>query len=116
MPKRKRERLFIGISGKAVALDVETGAEIWRTKLKGSGTVLLHRTGSALYASVSGELFCLDPDSGGIRWHNKLKGLGFGLVSMATTAEDAEQSSAYVPIAEALRQQAARHASAGAAG
>lgn len=114
MPRRKREVLFIGVSGKVLALDADTGAEIWRTKLKGSGTVLLHRDASRLYASVSGELFCLDAESGATRWHNKLKGLGMGLVSMATTAEDAQQSTAYVSIAETLRQNAA-HAGHGAA-
>ena len=113
MPRDKRQLLYIGASGKVVALDASTGAEIWRTKLKGSGTVLLHRDDAHLYATVSGELFCLDPDSGGTRWHNKLKGLGLGLVSMATTSEDAEKSSAYVPIAEQLRQ-AAAHAAHGA--
>jgi outer membrane protein assembly factor BamB len=115
MPRRKRELLFIGVSGKVVALDAETGTEIWRTKLKSTGTVLLHRADTQLYASVSGELFCLDPQSGAMRWHNKLKGLGLGLVSMATTKDAAEQSTEYVPIAEALRQRAA-HASASSAG
>jgi hypothetical protein len=115
MPKRKREMLFIAVSGKVLALDAETGTELWRTKLKSSGTVLLHRDDTRLYASVSGEMFCLDPENGTTRWHNKLKGLGLGLVSMATTADDAAQSTGYVSIAESLRQQAA-HASTGAAG
>jgi outer membrane protein assembly factor BamB len=107
MPRNQRQLLYIGASGKVLAMDAATGAEVWRTKLKGSGTVLLHRDASHLYATVSGELFCLDPDSGGTRWHNKLKGLGLGIVSMATTRADAERSSAYVPIAEQLRHNAA---------
>lgn len=113
MPRDKRQLLHIGTSGKVLALDAATGVEVWRTKLKGSGTVLLHCDVSQLYASVSGELFCLDSETGGIRWHNKLKGLGLGIVSMATTSADAKKTAAYVPIAEQLRQ-AAAHAAHGA--
>jgi outer membrane protein assembly factor BamB len=113
MPRNKRELLFIGVSGKVLALDADTGTEVWRTKLKTSGTVLLHRNATRLFASVSGELFCLDPENGGTRWHSKLKGLGLGIVSMATSAADEEQRGDYVTIAETLRQRAA-HASAGA--
>lgn len=113
MPRNRRELLFIGVSGKVLALDADTGTEVWRTKLKGSGTVLLHRDDHRLYASVSGELFCLDPDNGGMRWHEKLKGLGLGLVSMATSAKDAEKRGEYVTIAESMRQAAAHAAQAG---
>jgi outer membrane protein assembly factor BamB len=114
MPKRKRDVVFVGASGKVMAVDADTGTEIWRTKLKASGTVVLHRDAERLYATVAGELFCVDPSSGTIRWHNKLKGLGLGIVSLATEPGDAEHASAYVPIAQALRQQAA--AAHGAAG
>lgn len=113
MPRKPRQLLFIGVSGKVLALDASSGTEIWRTKLKGSGTVLLYRDESQLYATVSGELFCLDPDGGSVRWHNKLKGLGLGIVSMAATAADAERSMPYVPIAEQLRQQASHAAHGG---
>ena len=107
MPRNPKQPLYIGASGKVLALDSDTGSEIWRTKLKSSGTVLLLRDATQIYASVNGELFCLDPDNGAIRWHNKLKGLGLGLVSMATSYEDARKIAAYVPIAEQLRQNAA---------
>jgi outer membrane protein assembly factor BamB len=105
MPKRKRQVLFIGAQGHVLALDAETGGELWRAKLKGSGTVLLHRDGEQLYASVSGELWCLDATNGAVRWHNKLKGLGLGIVSMCTTAEAEQRRAAYVTIAETMRQQ-----------
>ena len=105
MPKRKRQVLFIGAQGKVLAFDAETGGELWRSKLKGSGTVLLHRDGEHLYASVSGELWCLDAANGAVRWHNKLKGLGLGIVSMCTTAEAEQHRAAYVTIAETMRQQ-----------
>ena len=52
------DRVIIGIGGHAVALDVATGTELWRTKLKSSGVVL---------------------------WQNKLKGLGLGLVTLPGT-------------------------------
>lgn len=105
MPKHKRQVLFIGAQGKVLALDAETGGELWRSKLKGSGTVLLLRDKEQLYASVSGELWCLDVASGAVRWHNKLKGLGLGIVSMCTTAEAEQHRAAYVTIAETMRQQ-----------
>ena len=63
--------LFIGIGGRVLALDRRTGAEIWRTKVKGAtSTVILHRDGDQLYASASGELFCLDPATGEITFAN----------------------------------------------
>lgn len=112
MPRKDKQPLFIGAAGKVLALDSRTGAELWRTKLKSSGTVLLLRDEEQLYASVNGELFCLDPDSGGIRWQNKLKGLGLGLVSMATTFKDEKVTTPYVTIAEQMRQNAAAHGGA----
>jgi hypothetical protein len=48
-----------------------------------------------------------------MRWHQKLKGLGLGLVSMATSAKDAEKRGEYVTIAESMRQAAAHAAHAG---
>lgn len=107
MPKRKRQVLFIGAQGHVLALDAETGGELWRSKLKGSGTVLLLRDKEQIYASVSGELWCLDVANGAVRWHNKLKGLGLGIVSMCTTAEAEQHRAAYVTIAETMRQQQA---------
>lgn len=106
--------LFIGIGGRVLALDRRTGAEIWRTKVKGAtSTVILHRDGDQLYASASGELFCLDPATGTIRWHNKLKGLGLGIVAMATEVRDEPAStSSYVTVAQEL---ARKRAQAGAA-
>lgn len=110
MARRKQQSLFLGTGGKVLALDAATGTEIWRTKLKATGTVLLHRDETHLYASISGELFCLDPDSGSIKWHNKLKGLGLGLVSMVTTPKNEQESSQYITIAEQRRQAAAHSA------
>jgi len=76
--------LLIGIQGTVLALDRESGAEIWRTKLKGIGFVNVVLFGGQVLATTSGEIFCLDHGKGEILWHNPLKGLGRGLVTVAT--------------------------------
>jgi outer membrane protein assembly factor BamB len=76
--------VFIGIAGTVVALDRATGAEVWRTALKGTDFVNVALQDGDLYAAARGELFRLDPTTGNIRWQNPLKGLGRGLVTIAT--------------------------------
>lgn len=112
MPKPKRKLLYLGVKGHLLAVDAANGSEIWRTKLKGSGTVIVYRDDETLYASTHGELWCIDAESGSVRWTNPLKGLGYGIVSLATSAAEAAQSTAYVTIAEQMRQQAAQAAAA----
>jgi len=82
---RASDVVFIGVGSHAVALQVASGEELWRTKLKNSTFVTIAMEGDKLYAGASGELFCLDPSSGQILWHNKLKGLGLGVVAFAGT-------------------------------
>lgn len=77
--------LYIGVKGMALALDRATGAEVWRTELKGADFVNVVLVDGDLYASSRGELFCLDSATGKVRWHNPLKGLGLGLISIATS-------------------------------
>jgi outer membrane protein assembly factor BamB len=72
---------IIGVGGHVVAVDVSSGTESWRTKLKGSDTVTIRLFGNRILAGAGGELFCLDENSGQIVWRNKLKGLGLGLVA-----------------------------------
>jgi outer membrane protein assembly factor BamB len=74
-------QVFIGIRGHAVALDVATGEELWRTKLKGSGIATVSLAGGHLYGAASGEVFRLDPATGEILWRNRLPGLGLGVVA-----------------------------------
>ena len=95
------DRVIIGIGGHAVALDVATGAELWRTKLKGSGVVIVSTLGKRALAATGGELFCLEPYTGRILWQNKLKGLGLGLVTLpgsdivaAAAAQGAQRNAA----------------------
>jgi outer membrane protein assembly factor BamB len=104
--------VYVGIKGHVLALDVSTGAERWRTKLKGSDFVHVTSDGYRLLAAVRGEVFCLDGATGAVLWHNNLSGMGYGLASVLSGAFPTASNSA--PITEQhRRQQAARHAAAG---
>jgi outer membrane protein assembly factor BamB len=76
--------IFVGIKGCVVALDRDSGSEVWRAEL-GSEYVTVLWDGDGLFAATAGELTRLDPSSGAALWHNKLKGLGRGLVNLAST-------------------------------
>jgi outer membrane protein assembly factor BamB len=82
--------LFIGCNGHVAAIDIATGSEIWRTKLK-TGVVsatsyedvcTLEHEGR-VYAGCNGHLFCLDGATGTILWHNGLEGMGHNDVTLA---------------------------------
>ncbi|HEX5077232.1 MAG TPA: PQQ-binding-like beta-propeller repeat protein [Gemmatimonadaceae bacterium] len=109
--------VYIGLKAMVAALDRRTGAEVWRTPLKGgvgrsSSFVTLHRDGDILYAGVGGELWALDPKSGAVLWHNPLKGFGYGISSILGDSD--EMSSSALPGAAAeYQRQAAAAASAG---
>ena len=77
--------MYLGVRGTVVALDRRTGAEVWRTPLKGGDFVNVALDGDSLFATARGEIFCLDPVTGRIRWANPLKGLGWGLITIAGT-------------------------------
>ncbi len=79
--------LYIGVGGHVVAVDLATGTEMWRTKLKRTSYVTLQVTEHAIYAGANGELFCLDPATGSIRWKNGLSGLGYGLITFGDNPE-----------------------------
>ena len=79
--------VYVGLKAMVVALDRRTGAEVWRTPLKGgvgrsSSFVTLYRDDAILFAGVGGELFALDPKTGALLWHNPLKGFGYGIPSI----------------------------------
>ena len=107
MPRRSaRTLIHVGIRHSVVALDAETGEEVWRTKLKGHSFAGVFRDGAALYATASGEVFRLDPETGAVLWNAPLKGLGTGLaivVGAGTTPE--QQRAAYVTTAQQLTAQ-----------
>jgi outer membrane protein assembly factor BamB len=80
----RNDYVYIGIKGTVLALDRTTGAERWRTSLRGSDFVNVVVDGDTVYAATKGELTCLDATTGGLRWMNKLSGLGYGMVSIGT--------------------------------
>lgn len=85
MPRDPQTLVYVGIKNVVVALDAATGAEVWRTQIRGSGYINVLWDGNALLVSSSGEVWRLDPATGTGLWHNELKGLGRGLVSLATS-------------------------------
>lgn len=76
--------VFVAGAGQVAALDRATGAEVWRTKLKGATFVNLLSGNGELYATAYGEIFALDPATGTVLWTNPLKGMGYGLIAMAS--------------------------------
>jgi outer membrane protein assembly factor BamB len=108
---RFSEVIFIGVKGTVVALDRATGAERWRTHLRGSDFVNVVLDGDVVLATTKGEIHCLDAASGGVRWVNKLAGFGFGMVSIGSAS--GQQS---LNAAEKHRRDAAAAAAAASAG
>ena len=108
--------VYVGLKSSVVALDRRTGAEVWKTPLKGgvgrsTTFVTLHRDGDILFAGVGGELFALDPKNGTLLWHNPLKGFGFGIPSILGDTDGTNQSGLpAAAAAEHARQAAARSA------
>jgi outer membrane protein assembly factor BamB len=96
-----KDRLFIGIGGRVVALDPMTGQELWRQRLASSGVATVAIIGEGLYGAAAGELFRLDPATGQILWQNKLEGLGLGVVAFPDGSEAAVHAAV-----EQARQQA----------
>ncbi len=103
------ELLTIGIGGHAVGVDLATGTEVWRTKLKGSDFVTVYEAGSHVLAGAGGVLFCLEAGTGKILWKNQLKGLGTGLITFISSGDPA----AVAALAKRRSAQAAAGAAAG---
>jgi outer membrane protein assembly factor BamB len=107
----KPDLVCIGIRGAVVALDRNSGAHVWETKLKGGSFVTLLVDGERVLAGAQGEIFCLNAATGKILWQDGLKGYGLGLMSIAT-ANGSSYSSAIA--AEHNNQQQADSSAAGA--
>jgi outer membrane protein assembly factor BamB len=75
--------VYLGVGGHVAALDLATGQEIWRRKVKSSQLLCVTLFEGRLLATANGEIWCLDRDTGTVLWHNKLKGLGMGFVTVA---------------------------------
>jgi len=81
--------LYVGVKAHVIAIDKDTGATLWQTKLKGGLTsgerfVSLLVQGGRVYANTYGEVFCLDPETGAILWKNGLDGLGYDIATLAS--------------------------------
>lgn len=93
--------LFIGCNGEVAAIEPETGAEVWRTALRGTGVfgltipedVCILEHDGRLFAGCNGHLFALDTATGKILWHNELSGLGHNDVSLAIAGKSAQLTS-----------------------
>jgi outer membrane protein assembly factor BamB len=107
MAAANRKLVYAAIKGTVFGLDRATGAEVWRTPLKGSDFVNLVLDGDDLFATARGEIFCLDPDSGRIRWNNPMTGYGGGLMTIATS-----DGNPIAAVAEHRRRQEASNAAA----
>lgn len=105
--------LFAGIRGHVVAIDKGTGAELWRTKLKGGSFVSVVLDEGKVYAATQGEVFCLDPTTGSELWRNRMPRLGLGIVSLAGAGATGGSGSSAAAAEQAARRQ---HAAAAAAG
>ena len=74
-----RDLAWVGVGGSVVAVDIATGSERWRTRLKrGNSRVGLAADADRILATAAGEVFCLDATTGRILWRNRLRGLGLG--------------------------------------
>ena len=82
--------LIIGTNGYVAALDPDTGAELWRTKLQGGvfnattqEDVSVIICDGKVFAGSRGHLVCLELATGQVLWRNELKWLGYNDVSLA---------------------------------
>lgn len=82
--------VVLGIRSHVVKVDLTTGNELWRTKLKSSQFVSVYQRGESIFAGAGGELFCLSSD-GSILWRNTLPRLGFGMVGFAADRDRDER-------------------------
>jgi outer membrane protein assembly factor BamB len=81
----RRDVIYPGVKGTAVALNRENGETLWSTRLNGWDFVNVMLDDNVVLATTKGEIFCLDAQSGAIRWRNQLPGMGFGLITIATS-------------------------------
>ena len=105
-----RDLVHLGARNTVLALDLATGEEVWRVKLKSGSFTHVVRVGERVLAANQGEVWCLDARTGNELWHNPLKGLGLGLVSLAGPAGEAAsgEQGTFVTVAEQLRREQSR--------
>src|SRR4029453_3405274 len=82
-------RLYVGAwSSRVLALDPQTGAEIWSRQVGGSvpGRVLPLDDGGVCYGTLAGEVGCLDGATGAVRWQKSYAAPRDGVVWTTPTA------------------------------
>ncbi len=104
--------VYVGIGGCVVALDPQTGNQVWSTRLKGSEFVNTLLVGDCIYATTRGEIFCLNAQTGEGIWHNRLKGYGTGLATLAVPGASANPAAALSERKRRDQQQATAAAAA----
>jgi outer membrane protein assembly factor BamB len=80
------EMVFIGLNGRVLGMDRETGRLVWewRSPKPRSGFVSVMLDGDRLLAGLSGYLYCLEAETGAQLWANPLTGYGLGIFSFAS--------------------------------
>jgi len=70
-------RVFAGLSGVVVALERETGDEVWRAPLsKGAYFTHVVLLGSELFVGMPDQVVCLDAETGRVVWKKEPKDIG----------------------------------------
>ena len=84
------ERLIVGTKGQVVALDTDSGIEVWRTPLplgdlfaSRQAPVCVLKKEGVVYAATSGFVFALSESDGSLLWKNELAGLGYNEIGLA---------------------------------
>lgn len=82
---KRTNSIYVGTGRFVLALDAETGTELWRTKLPStiSGVVSLMLDGPNLFVGHCGRVFRLSALTGAIEWQNGLPRTGYSPVIMA---------------------------------
>jgi outer membrane protein assembly factor BamB len=86
----QKEIIIIGCNGFVLALNLETGVEKWRVKLR-SGVLSSSRGSDVsvlvdenrVYAGCNGRIYALHINDGYMLWQNELNGIGFNEVALA---------------------------------
>lgn len=79
-----KDVLYAAISGTVLAIDVQSGKELWRRTVRpGVGVTTIDPRQTRVLVAAAGELWALDAKDGEILWHNPLKGLGLGFLTIA---------------------------------
>ncbi len=80
--------IYLGIKAHVVCVDILTGAEIWRTKIKRSQIISIVVEENTIVAHAGGQLYGIEKRSGKVIWNNNLTGLGYGYCFLATENSD----------------------------